>query len=98
MKTKNLPELDHPKGEDKLAAKRALSVPLRADTFDGKIHIEWDPEAEVTPIEQLPFFIQYLKYGYLFESWVDTCPLHYSSHNAPKKVDVLGSFLLSILS
>lgn len=98
MKTKTLLKTTHPKGEDKLVAKSDLLTPLSADTFDGKIHIEWDPEAEVTPIGQLPFFIQYLKYGGLFESWVDSCPLHYISNNAPKKVDVLGSFLLSILS
>jgi hypothetical protein len=47
---------------------------------------------------QLPFFIQYLKMGHLFEPWVDECPLRYASNNAPKKVNVLGSFLLSILA
>jgi len=30
--------------------------------------------------------------------WVDECPLSYASHNAPKKVNALGSFLLSILA
>ena len=34
----------------------------------------------------------------LFEPWVDECPLSYASNNAPKKVNVLGSFLLSILA
>jgi hypothetical protein len=47
---------------------------------------------------QLPFFIQYLKMGHLFEPWVDECPLAYTSNNAPKKVNILGSLLLSILS
>ena len=30
--------------------------------------------------------------------WVDDCPLTYKSNNAPKKVNVLGSLFLSILS
>ena len=47
-----------------------------------------DPEAQVTPLGQLPFFIQYLKMGHLFQPWVDECPLHYTSNNAPKKINV----------
>ena len=92
------PEEGHPEGELKnMPAKRKISA-LVADTFDGKLHIEWDPQAQVTPLGQLPFFIQFLKLGNLFQPWVDDCPLHYFSNNAPKKVNVLGSFLLSILS
>lgn len=68
------------------------------DTFDGQLHIEWDPDASVTPIGQLPFFIHYLKLGHRFEPWVEDCPLSDESNNAPGKVDILGSLLLSILS
>jgi hypothetical protein len=32
-----------------------------ADTFAGRVHIEWDTAAPVTPLGQLPFFIEYLK-------------------------------------
>src|SRR4051812_6875870 len=92
------PKLIHPVGECALPAKRAESVLLEVDTFDGKLHIEWDPDASVTPIGQLPFFIQYLKLGHRFLSWVEDCPLDYESNNAPSKVDVLGSLLLSVLS
>lgn len=67
-------------------------------TFAGKMEIEWDHESEVSPIGQLGFFIQYLKTGGLFENFVTECPLHYTSNNAPKKVDILGSGLLSILT
>ena len=77
--------------------KREIST-LVAETFDGKVHIEWDPQAQVTPLGQLQFSIQYLKMGYLFQPWVDECPLRYTSHNAPKKVNILGSCLLLILS
>jgi hypothetical protein len=88
----------HPEGAVKTEASRAVSASLATETFDGKIHVEWDPTAAVTPIGQLPFFIQYLKMGGLFKPWVSSCPLHYKSNNAPDKVDVLGSFLLSVLS
>ena len=92
------PKVTHPLGEPEIVFKKREIGALVADTFDGKIHIEWDPQAQVTPLGQLPFFIQYLKMGHLFQPWVDECPLHYASNNAPQKVNVLGSFLLSILS
>lgn len=90
--------MTHQNGAGKLVPQKPLSSKVSVDTFSGKIHIEWDPDAEVTPIGQLPFFIQYLKYGQLFTRWVEDCPLRYNSNNAPEKVDVLGSFLLSILA
>ena len=36
--------------------KREISA-LVADTFDGKTHIESDPQAQVTPLGQLPIFL-----------------------------------------
>lgn len=71
---------------------------IGVDTFDGKVHIEWDPHATVTPFRQLPFFIQYLKIGHRFKPWVEECPIEYNSNNAPTKTNLLGSLLLSILS
>ena len=50
------------------------------------------------PLGQLPFFIQFLKIGGRLDPWVDECPLFFKSNNAPKKIDVLGSLFLSILS
>ena len=79
------PKVINPKGDTELSLKKREISALVADTFDGKIHIEWDPQAQVTPLGQLPFFIQYLKMGHLFEPWVDDCPLRYASNNAPKK-------------
>jgi hypothetical protein len=92
------PKVIPPKGDTELNLKKREISALVADTFDGKIHIEWDPQAQVPPLGQLPFFIQFLKMGHLFEPWVDQCPLSYASNNAPQKVNVLGSFLLSILA
>jgi len=68
------------------------------DTFSGRIHVEWDPAAAVTSLGQMAFFIDFLKTGGLFDPWVDDCPLHYTSPNAPEKRDVLGTVLLSVLA
>ncbi len=88
----------HPEGALKPEVSNAVSTLLSTETFDGKIHVEWDPSAAVTPIGPLPFFIQYLKLGGLFKPWVSSCPLEYRNNNAPEKINVLGSFLLSVLS
>lgn len=92
------PTSDHLAGEKSFVKQNDNFGPLEVDTFGGKLHIEWDPEAAVTPIGQLPFFIQFLKIGGRFEPWVEDCPLQYRSNNAPEKIDLLGSLLLSILS
>src|SRR3954462_8745899 len=52
----------------------------------------------VTPLGQLPFFVEYLKQGGLFDGWVADCPLSFTSPNAPRKRDVLGTLLLSVLA
>jgi hypothetical protein len=38
--------------------------------FGGRVHVEWNPEVPVTPLGQLPFLIDYLKQGGLFDGWV----------------------------
>jgi len=88
----------HPEGELVPTLKNVLSEAVEVDTFAGKLQVEWDPTASVTPMGQLPFFIQFLKLGGRFDPWVKDCPLSYQSNNAPEKVDVLGSLFLSILS
>ena len=90
--------MSHPFGERDLASNSVEFTPICAETFGGKIHVEWNPDAAVTPLGQLPFFIQFLKLGHVFKPWVDSCPLVYKSNNAPEKVDVLGSLVLSILA
>ncbi len=50
------------------------------------------------PTPQLAFFAEFLATAGVYESWVDSCPLHYSSGNAPRVRDVLGTWLLSILA
>jgi len=34
---------------------------VAVDTFADRIHVEWDSDAAVTPMGQLPFFIEFLK-------------------------------------
>ncbi len=79
---------------------QAVDRPSRVavDTFAGRIHVEWDPDAAVTPMGQLPFFIEFLKVSGLYDVFVAECPLRYTSPNAPKVRDVLGTLLLSILA
>ncbi len=72
------------------------SVPL--DTLGGRVHVEWDPQAPVTPMGQVVFFSQFLQTAGLFDPWVEECPLDYRSPNAPKVRDVLGTQFLSVLA
>jgi hypothetical protein len=55
-------------------------------------------EESVTPLGQMPFFIEFVKQGGLFDGLVADCQLHYTSPNAPRKRDVLGTTFLSVLA
>ena len=92
----------HPKGETLSDAQQpdllAENTKLAVETFGGRVHVEWDPQAAVTPLGQLPFFIEFLKLGNLFDPWVNQCPLQLNSPNAPANRDVLGTLLLSVLA
>ena len=72
--------------------------PVQADTFAGRIDVDWDDSAPVTPFGQMPFFIEFVKQGGLFDGLVANCPLDYTSPNAPKKRDVIGTIFLSALA
>jgi hypothetical protein len=47
---------------------------------------------------QLAYFIEFLTLTGLWSNCLEQCPLTYQSPNAPSKTDVLGTWLLSILS
>ena len=87
------PNAIHPKGEsyteNQLVKKELFSI----DTFSGRVHVEWDPQASVTSIGQMPFFTEFLKTAGLFDSWVTDCPLSYVSNNASKNRELLGTLL-----
>ena len=38
------------------------------DTFAGKIQLQWVPDAEMSSLGQMPFFIEFLKTSGLFEN------------------------------
>jgi hypothetical protein len=67
------------------------------ETPGGRIHVRWDEKGSATALGQLGFFAEYLEETGLFERWMKSCPLSYVSPNAPTVVDVLGTWLLSIL-
>src|SRR5712672_345449 len=88
----------HPLGEVQCAGNPAAESGTSLDTFCGKVHVKWSPEATVSSLGLMPFFIEFLKASGLFDKWVEDCPLHYTSGNAPAKRDVLGTLVLSVLA
>lgn len=69
----------------------------RVDTPGGRFQIRWDEGGSATALGQLAFFAEFLEASGVFARWMETCPLAYTSPNAPEVVDVLGTWLLSIL-
>jgi len=74
-----------------------VAAELRVATPGGRFHVRWDEGGSATALGQLPFFAEFLEVSGLFARWVDGCPMAYTSPNAPDVVDVLGTWLLSIL-
>jgi len=70
---------------------------LRLTTPCGRFQVRWDEEGSATALGQLAFFAEFLDVSGLFARWVEGCPMAYTSPNAPAVVDVLGTWLLSIL-
>lgn len=92
----------HPAGEVVdvcgAAAQAVLAAPLPVDTHGRRFHVEWDPDAPVTPLGQLVFFSQFLATAGLFHDWVKGCPLQFHSNNAPELNNLLGTITLAILA
>jgi hypothetical protein len=73
------------------------SADLRVATPGGVFQVRWDENGSASALGQLAFFGEFLEVAQLFERWVKSCPLEYTSPNAPEVRDVLGTWLLSIL-
>src|ERR1035438_9265406 len=87
----------HPEGELQISGNPVPELGASVDTFAGKVNIRWVPEAAVSGLSLMVFFIEFLKTSGLFDKFVEDCPLSYTSANAPEKRDVLGTLLLSVL-
>ncbi|MDO8788260.1 MAG: transposase [Sulfuritalea sp.] len=70
---------------------------LRVSTPGGRFQVRWDKNGSASALGQLAFFAEFLEVPGLFERWVKSCPLAYTSGNTPEVADVLGTRLLSIL-
>jgi hypothetical protein len=92
------PPSAHLPGEQSVVVGRERPPGVEVDSFCGSVQVEWDHEAAMTPLGQLPFFIHFLKASGLFDALIADCPLRYVSPNAPNKRDVLGTAMLSMLA
>ena len=59
------------------SAAQPLPDHLLLDTCGGRVRVEWDPQAPVTPLGQLVFFTQFLETSGRFDLWVKDCPWTY---------------------
>lgn len=83
--------------DEALQAQAQAAEELRLTTPGGRFQVRWDEEGSATALGQLAFFAEFLDVSGLFARWVEACPMAYTSPNAPAVVDVLGTWLLSIL-
>ena len=67
-------------------------------TAGGRVQVRWEQGSAATPMGQLAYFIEFLTLTGLWSRWQQGFPLEYRSPNAPSKADVLGTWMLSILS
>ncbi len=80
-----------------LQEREQTALEMRVATPGGRFHVRWDEGGSATALGQLAFFAEFLEVSGLFARWREGCPMAYTSPNAPEVVDVLGTWLLSIL-
>ena len=88
-------------GNAKLALERqqkSLVASTEVQTAAGRVRVRWETDSASTPMGQLAYFIEFLTLTGLLSRWQKDCPLDYHSPNAPSISDVLGTWMLSILS
>src|SRR5271157_5044781 len=66
----------HPQGEVEIARNQPAEAVSSLDTFAGKVHVKWAPEATVSSLGLMPFFIEFLKTSGLFDQWVEDSILY----------------------
>ena len=82
----------------KTAVAQASEAFAAVQTMGGRMHVRWDETAQATPHGQIVYFAEFLATAGIFDNWVQSCPLRYTSPNAPGVRDVLGTLMLSILA
>jgi hypothetical protein len=99
MSTDRAAAARHPAGEQP-SVEYGKERSVIADTFAGRVHVEWQTgeRAAMTPLGQLPFFVEYLKQGGLFDGWVAGCPLSLTSPKCAVEAGHTGTVMLSVLA
>ena len=82
-----------PQGESVLRGEE-----VRLATPSGALRAVWDESEAVSPMAPVAFFVQFLVASGLWQRAIDDCPLSYTSPIAPRKQDVVGSLMLTVLS
>ncbi len=88
-------------GESKLKrvkSQEMVGACAGVQTAGGRVQVRWESESAATPMGQLAYFIEFLTLTGLWSRWQESYPLPYVSPNAPTKAEVLGTWMLSILS
>lgn len=87
----------HPTGDPQIFPDSSADGPVSVDTYAGRVSVDWDDTAKVTPLGHLAFFVEYLKLSGRFDALVADCPLVFTSPNRPEVRDLLGTAMLSVL-
>ena len=82
----------------RLALQEKALEAMVVNTPGGRIQVQWDMEASASPNAQLTFFAEYLATTGIYDEWVKSCPLTYTSPNAHSLRNVLGTLMLAILA
>ena len=81
-----------------LVVRQQAAEVLGLQSASGQLKVRWDDKAQATVLGQMAFFIEFLTATGLFDQWVADCPLNYKSPNGSTPRDILGTWMLSILS
>jgi hypothetical protein len=63
--------------------KESQSSCSAVQTVAGRVQVRWEAESAATPMGQLAYFIEFLTLSGLWSRWIESCPLAYTSPNAP---------------
>jgi len=86
----------HPEGAP-FAEPADFPLPTASTPFGGPVRARWESAPAVTRNGGLAYFIDFLKVSNTWTESVDSCPLTYSSPNAPTKAEILATLVYSIL-